>query len=107
MRLVVPILLAVALGAAHPARAADPAAGRALAASCQACHRIDGRGTAPNVPNLGGQSEQYLVKQLEDFRAGRRENEQMSIIAESLNDAEIADLAAWYAKIAVTLAVPD
>lgn len=90
-----------------PAFAGDPASGRELAGSCRVCHGLDGVGTNPMIPNLGGQSEMYLAKQLLDFREGRRFDDQMSIIAESLTDEEIADLAAWYASIEATFAAPE
>ncbi len=67
--------------AGQSAAAADAEIGRDLAGPCRVCHGLDGVGTNPSVPNIGGQSAQYLVKQLHDFRDGRRENEQMSIIA--------------------------
>jgi cytochrome c553 len=88
------------------AGAADAEAGRVLARQCQVCHALDGRGTNPTVPNIGGQSETYLVKQLTDFREGRRSDEQMSIIAEGLDDAQIADLAAYFGAIEATFTIP-
>jgi cytochrome c553 len=97
--------LAVALAA--PAAAGDAAAGKALAGSCRVCHGLDGVGTNPMIPNIGGQSEQYLVKTLEDYREGRRADEQMSIMAEALSDEDIADLAAWYASIEASFVVPQ
>jgi cytochrome c553 len=90
-----------------PARAADAAAGRTKAKSCQTCHGIDGIGKMPTVPNIGGESEIYLMKQLKAFRAGERQDPQMSIIAKPLTDEEIADLAAWYASIKVSVTVPE
>lgn len=87
--------------------AADAAVGRELARTCQVCHGLDGVGTNPTIPNIGGQSEMYLVKQLRDYREGRRENEQMSIIAADLGDDEIKSLAAWYASIVASYALPQ
>lgn len=84
----------------------DAANGRKLAQSCRTCHGIDGVGKMPNVPNIGGESEFYLTKQLKAFRAGERKDEIMSIVAEPLTDAEIADLAAWYASITFSVTVP-
>lgn len=100
---------ATALAVLPPAtaRAADPVSGRDLASGCQVCHGIDGRGTNPMIPNIGGQSAQYLVKQLEDFRAGRRADPQMTLIAEGLDDAMIADLAAWYASVDARFTPPE
>lgn len=100
-------LVAVSAILAPQARAADPEQGRALAGTCRVCHGLDGMGTAPNIPNIGGQSAEYLVKQLHDFREGRRADEQMSIIAQGLDDDQIADLAAWYAAIEVTATMPE
>jgi cytochrome c553 len=85
---------------------ADAAAGRELARSGAVCHGANSIGTAPNIPKLAGQSEFYLIKQLQDFRAGRRENEQMRIIAETLTDDEICSLAAWYASIPFAVELP-
>ena len=59
------------------------------------------------VPNLSGQREDYTVIQLEAYRSGRRQHEQMSIIAQSLSDEDIRNLAAWYASIEVAVSVPD
>lgn len=105
------ILFGAVLAVAAPPPAAlakgDVAAGRALAGTCRVCHGLDGVGTNPTIPNIGGQSEMYLVKQLQDFREGRRENEQMSIIAEGLSDADIADLSAYYAAVVATFVAPE
>lgn len=87
--------------------AGDPAEGRKLATQCQVCHGLNGLGTNPTVPNIGGESAMYLTKQLEDFREGRRVNEQMSIMAEGLTDEEIAHLAAWYSAIEITVTMPE
>ena len=67
----------------------------------------NGPGTNPAIPNIGGESAMYLTKQLEDFREGRRINEQMSIMAEGLTDEEIAHLAAWYSAIEITVTMPE
>ena len=81
--------------------------GRSSAQTCRVCHGLDGVGTNPMIPNIGGQSPEYLSKQLQDFRAGRREDPQMSIIARDLSDEDIARLAAWYASIVASYEVPD
>lgn len=91
----------------HVNAAGDPAEGRALAARCAVCHGLDGIGTNPTVPNIGGESAMYLTKQLEDFREGRRVNEQMSIMAEGLTDEEITHLAAWYSAIEFSVKMPE
>lgn len=90
----------LAIGVA-PALAADPAAGRAKAMACQACHGLDGLSKVPDAPNIAGQNEAYLVAQLQAFKAGRRQNESMSVVAATLSDSDIAALAAYYAAIEI------
>ncbi|MGH6929779.1 MAG: c-type cytochrome [Dongiaceae bacterium] len=97
-------VLPAAIGLAH---AADPAAGKNKAKVCQICHGIDGVGKMPNVPNIAGESEIYLMKRLKAFRSGERQDPQMSIIAKPLTDEEIANLAAWYASIEFSVTVPE
>lgn len=71
--------------------------GRQLAAGCAACHGDDGNGNAPIFPKLAGQHAGYLAKQLHDFKSGARPETTMSAMAAPLSDADIMDLAAWYA----------
>ena len=100
--------LAAALAVTNSAQAGgDPAAGREKAKVCRTCHGVDGVGKLPNVPNIGGESDFYLTKQLRAFRKGDRRDEQMAIIARDLSDQDIADLAAYYASIEFTVKVPD
>jgi cytochrome c553 len=90
-----------------PAHAAgDLAAGRRKAMQCQTCHGLDGLAKLPVAPNLAGQPEPYLVKALNDFRHGLRKNDMMSIVVKSLSDADVADLAAYYASIEITAKPP-
>ena len=101
-------LFAAVLGVTDSAQAGgDPAAGREKAKLCRACHGLDGVGKMPNVPNIGGESDFYLTKQLKAFRKGDRHDEQMAIIARDLSDQDIADLAAYYASIEFTVKIPD
>jgi cytochrome c553 len=81
---------------AGPARP-DPAKGGTIATSvCAACHATDGsRGTAAN-PIIAGQHPDYLVKQLAEFKAGRRKSPIMQPIAGALSDADMRDVAAFY-----------
>ncbi|MGX5735712.1 c-type cytochrome [Bosea thiooxidans] len=86
--------------------AGDPKAGRKKALQCQTCHGLDGVSKLPEAPHLGGQVETYLVKALNDYKSGARTNEMMSVVASPLSDSDIADLAAWYASIEVTVQKP-
>ena len=87
--------------------AQDAAAGRAKADSaCALCHGQNGIATMPSAPNLAGQAPIYLSEQLKNYRSGKRQHEVMSVIAKPLTDAEIANLAAWYSSIKVTVEAP-
>jgi cytochrome c553 len=86
--------------------AGDAKAGRQKALQCQTCHGLDGMSKLPEAPNLAGQSEAYLVKALKDFRSGTRKNDMMSLVIANLKDADIADLAAYYAAIPVAVGAP-
>jgi cytochrome c553 len=74
----------------------DRAAGRQLAGQCRTCHGLDGFAQIPIAPNIGGESADYIARQLTAFRDGAREHEMMSIVAKNLTDQQIADLAAWF-----------
>ena len=96
---------AIAVAAAQAA-AADVKAGRQKALQCQTCHGLDGQAKLPGAPHLAGQDEDYLARTLKDYRSGARQNEMMSLVARNLKDDEIADLAAYYAAIPVTVGPP-
>ena len=85
--------------------AGDPEAGRALAGQCRTCHGIDGYAKIPIAPHIGGEQAAYLAAQLTAFRDGTRVHEMMSVVAKSLTDDQISDLAAWYASQHATATV--
>jgi len=85
---------------------ADVETGRAKAKMCVVCHGEFGISMLPNAPNLAGQPEIYLAEQLKAYRSGKRSNEIMSVIAKPLTDAEITDLSAWFASIAIEVKPP-
>ncbi len=92
-------LAAVLLAGALPARAADPDAGRYLAATCAGCHGTDGRSTGSDgIPSLAGQSRSLLIEQMNAFRAGTRKTTVMQQIARGYTDAQIAQLADFFAS---------
>lgn len=80
------------------ANAADAEAGKAKTATCLACHGQDGKATAPIYPNLGGQNEKYLLDALKAYKSGARNNPLMKPMVASLSDADMENLAAWYAS---------
>ncbi|MCI0548302.1 MAG: cytochrome c4 [Candidatus Rokubacteria bacterium] len=87
--------MAVAVGG--PAWAADLAAGQRKAEPCAACHGPDGNANIPGTPSLAGQPTLFTHWQLIKYRDGRRKDPQMSPFAANLSDADMADLAAYYA----------
>jgi cytochrome c553 len=81
--------------------AGDVKAGRAKALMCQACHGLDGLSKTPDAPNIAAQTEPYLVAQLQAFKSGARKNDAMSVVASSLSDRDIEDLAAYFSAIEI------
>ena len=86
-----------ALAPAVPVHAGDAEAGKAKAVVCSACHGIDGNSINPLWPKLAGQHAAYLAKQMKAFRSGERKDPVMAPMAMGLSDADIDNLAAFYA----------
>jgi cytochrome c553 len=78
----------------------DAQAGAGKAAVCAACHGARGVAIAPNFPNLAGQSATYLYAQLKEFHDGQRNDPVMTGQAAALSDADMRDLAAYFASLA-------
>lgn len=97
--LIAAAVLAAAVSA--PAGAQDAARGEALAAerNCAACHGPNGVSPVPLMPSLAGQQAVFLVTQLVMFREGLRPVPAMAEPARGLSDAQIEDLAAFYASL--------
>ena len=94
------VLLAASAHAAEtkPAAKPDPAKGQALAQVCVACHVADGSRGSPANPILQGQHPEYLVKQLQEFKSGKRKNAVMMGFASGLSDEDMRHIAAFYAS---------
>jgi sulfide dehydrogenase cytochrome subunit len=75
--------------------AADNDQGAQLAATCAACHRIDGRDRG--IPSIVELSEEQFVTAMRAFKSGERSGPIMRIMARSLSDEEIAILARYFA----------
>ncbi|MEL3920974.1 c-type cytochrome [Aeromonas enteropelogenes] len=90
-------LLALAWG--HNARAADIEAGKAKAAVCAACHGVAGKASVPVYPHLAGQQEAYLLTQLKAFKDGSRKEPLMVPFMAPLSEADMENLAAYYASL--------
>lgn len=79
---------------AHAAGSAD--AGQARSVVCAACHGADGNSFNPEWPSLAGQNENYLIKSLQSFKDGSRQNVLMNAQAAGLSEQDMLDLAAWF-----------
>lgn len=82
--------------------AGDAAAGKALSATCAACHGADGISAIPTYPNLAGQKEAYIAAQLAAFKSGERKGANAAIMAPmaaGLSDQAMKDLAAYYSQL--------
>jgi len=79
--------------------AGDAAAGKTRSAACAACHGAAGISANGMWPNLAGQKETYLAKQMKAFRDGDRKDPMMAPMASGLSDDDIANLAAYYASL--------
>jgi cytochrome c553 len=102
LHLILLAALALLAGTAHAAETkaafkADPAKGQVLSAACQACHLADGTRGLPANPILQGQHAEYLVKQLTEFKSGKRKNAIMTGMAAPLGEEDMKHIAAFYA----------
>ncbi len=108
MKLFAPLVMAVALAAsagsvlaAGEKKAAKPdlVAGEAkYTALCAACHAADGNSAIPANPKLAQQHPEYLVKQLQEFKSGKRANAIMQGFASQLSDDDMRNISFWLAS---------
>jgi len=93
----------------HKAASGDAQRGSALAAGsgCAGCHGAKGISPADSFPNLAGLPADVTYKQLDDYRSGKRQNPIMQGMAATLNDGQIADLAAYFATLPPARAQAD
>lgn len=86
----------------------DAQAGEAQAASCAACHGQDGASPIdPTYPTLAGQSERYLLRQLELIQSGDRPVPLMAGQLDGKSTRQLADLAAYYASLPAPVGVAE
>jgi cytochrome c553 len=76
----------------------DAKAGELAAEPCAACHGDDGNASGNDMPTLAGQDARYFVKAMQAYKNGTRQHEKMFEAAENLSEAEMANLAAFYAS---------
>ena len=96
--LAVPAVSSFAAGEAAPAKVAKPdlVKGEAsFTAVCASCHGADGNSGTPVNPKLAQQHPEYLVKQLQEFKSGKRKNPVMQGFASALSDEDMKNIAYW------------
>jgi cbb3-type cytochrome c oxidase subunit III len=101
--LAAPALATLAAETAPQPAAAAPAAAKPdlnagsnkFGATCAACHGADGNSGIPANPKLAQQHPEYIVKELQDFKSGKRPNPIMQPMAAGLSDADIRNIAFW------------
>jgi cytochrome c553 len=98
MKKILGLACTLALLASTPAMAGNPEAGKEKSKACAACHGPDGNSVSPDFPKLAGQHQDYLVKSLQGYKAGKRKNAIMAPMAANLSQRDIEDLAAFYSK---------
>jgi cytochrome c553 len=99
MKRIIVIAAALALAGAAQARGNADAGKQKAAQVCAACHGAEGnQPAAPENPILAGQHYDYLVKALQDYKSGKRNNPIMKGFAATLSGADMEDLAAWFSS---------
>jgi cytochrome c553 len=83
---------------------AEVIAGKAKSATCAACHGADGNSPVAIYPKLAGQSTNYIIKQLQEFKTGTRKNNVMGPMAAALSTQDMLEIASYYAAQKVVVA---
>ncbi len=73
--------------------------GNGIISSCVGCHGQNGIGLSDMFPNLAGQKKAYMIKQLNDFKSGVRQNQMMSPMAAQLTPQDMEDVSAYFASL--------
>ncbi len=76
----------------------NPTLGKAQSQLCQGCHGESGISQEDVIPNLAGQYADYIAKQLRNFQSGVRTHEIMSAMAQTINDVELNNIAAYFSS---------
>ena len=78
---------------------------------CSTCHGLDGQaasgGNSAITPNITAQQKDYLIAKLKDYRSGKINHQQMSLIAQMLNDTDIENVSEWYSSIEINIKIPE
>ncbi len=83
----------------HAELLGDPVIGKQKSVLCATCHGVDGIGLSQEYPNLAGQKNTYLIKQLKAFKLGHRQEATMQAMTAGLSDEDIINLASFYSQL--------
>lgn len=97
-KMIISGLLTAAMTAPAAWAGGDAEAGKGKAAACAGCHGANGVSPAPTFPHIGGQYEDYLLRTLQRYKSGERQNPIMQGQVAALNEQDLKDLAAYYAS---------
>ena len=91
--------------------AGDLLLGKEKAATvCSTCHGMDGQATSGGnsalTPNITAQEKEYILTKLKDYRSGKIDHPQMSLIAQMLSDEDIENVSEWYSNIKISIELP-
>jgi len=76
----------------------DPmSAGKAAAAGCAGCHGETGISSLPGMPNLVGLDPKYLVAAVKAYKSGQRKHDMMKTLVSAISDADLDNMALFYA----------
>ncbi len=95
LRNIILVIISVTPVVAH---SGDARKGQEISSACISCHGAYGLSSTDQYPNLAGQKESYLIKQLQAFQSGQRINSAMQAQVGPLTSQNIQDLAAFYAS---------
>ena len=77
---------------------------------CSTCHGMDGQaasgGNSALTPNITAQEKEYILTKLKDYRSGKIDHPQMSLIAQMLSDEDIENVSEWYSNIKISIELP-
>ncbi len=80
------------------------------ATACSGCHGMDGQATSGGnsslTPNITAQQKEYILVKLKDYKSGKINHPQMTLIAQMLSDKDIENVAEWYSNIKISIELP-
>jgi cytochrome c553 len=80
-----------------PAKPSPLSAGKAAASGCAGCHGDTGISSTPGMPNLVGMDPKYIVEAVKAYKSGQRKNDMMKTLVSAVTDAELDDIALYFA----------